>query len=236
MTQDRLSGRPRFPRRHRAARSATLALIGTLAPLAVRAAAIDVPASNTTATDTRSAVAPALPAPHLAKGSPPVAFLEAARTALNRGRTGETQEALERAEARLLSRAVEPADSDRPDTQRAVYDIGAARKALAVRDRAGATQAIDDAILAANQTVGPIPPSPATIASSAVAVPPPPPPGPPPVTYALLPGHWRLRGATYVWVPPETRLRPVEDRPFVAGRYVWRDGAWVWVPGHYAGS
>jgi hypothetical protein len=236
MTHDRLSGRPRFQWRHRAVRSVTLALIGTLAPLAVRAAAIDVPANNITATDLRSVVAPALPAPPVADGSPPVAFLEAARTALDQGRTGETQEALERAEARLLSRVTESADADRPDIQRAVYDIGAARRALAVRDHAGAARAIDDAILAANQTVGPSPRSPTILTPSAVAVPPPSQPAPPPVTHALLPGHWQLRGATYVWVPPETRLSPVEDRQFLVGRYVWRDGAWVWVAGHYAGS
>jgi WXXGXW repeat (2 copies) len=236
MTHERLSGRPRFPSRYRAVRSLALALMSLLAPLVARAAAIDAPASNITVTDVRSAVAPALPAPRVPDGSPPVAFLEAARAALDLGRTGETQEALERAEARLLSRVVELADVDRPDTRRAVYDIGLARRALSVRDRAGATRAIDDAILAANQTVGLTPRSPAIVAPSAVAVSPPPPPGPPPVTYALLPGHWRLRGATYVWVPPETRLHPVEDRPFVAGRYVWRDGGWVWVPSHYAGS
>jgi len=154
MTHDRLSGRPRFQAGHRTTRSVVLALMSSTVPLAAWAAAIDAPASNITATDTRSAVAPALPAPHLADGSPPVAFLEAARAALDQGRTGETQEALERAEARLLSRVIEPADADRPDTQRAVYDISAARRALAVHDHAGAARAIDDAILAANQTVG----------------------------------------------------------------------------------
>ena len=125
---------------------------------------------------------------------------------------------------------------DRSDTQRAVHYIGAAQRALAVLDRAGAARAIDDAILATNQPVALARPSPVALAPSAVVVAPPPPPGPPPVTCALLPGHWRLHGATYVWEPPETRLRPVENRPFVAGRYVWHDGGWVWVPGHYAGS
>jgi hypothetical protein len=62
------------------------------------------------------------------------------------------------------------------------------------------------------------------------------PPQAPPVTYALLPGYWQLRGANYVWVPPETTLRRVEKRPYVQGRYVWRDDAWVWVPAHYEGD
>ena len=58
------------------------------------------PASNIAPANTRSAIDPALPAPPVAPDSPPVEFLEAARTALNAGRTGETQQALERAEAR----------------------------------------------------------------------------------------------------------------------------------------
>jgi len=58
-------------------------------------------------------------------------------------------------------------------------------------------------------------------------------PAAPIVTYALLPGHWALRGADYVWVPPERVLRPVQSGVPVPGRYVWRDGAYVWVPAHY---
>ena len=60
-----------------------------------------------------------------------------------------------------------------------------------------------------------------------------PPPSVPTVTYALLPGHWALHGAKYVWVPPETVPRRVEAATLVPGRYVWRDGAYVWVPAHY---
>ena len=58
----------------------------------------------------------------------------------------------------------------------------------------------------------------------------------PPVTRALLPGHWQLDGARYVWVPPETRLRPVQLRPLVLGENVWKDGRWVYVPTHYVGQ
>ena len=128
MTNERHSGRPRFQAGHRTSRSVALALMTSLPPLAARAASVDAPASNIAAADPRSAIAPALPAPFVATDSPPVVFLEAARTALNAGRTGETQEALERAEARLLSRTVDQADADRPGTRRAVYDIGAARR------------------------------------------------------------------------------------------------------------
>ena len=59
---------------------------------------------------------------------------------------------------------------------------------------------------------------------------------PPPVTKALLPGRWQLEGARYVWVPPETRLRPVQLRPLLLGENVWKDGRWVYVPTHYAGQ
>jgi hypothetical protein len=57
---------------------------------------------------------------------------------------------------------------------------------------------------------------------------------PPPVTRALLPGHWRLDGARYVWVPPETTPRVVEARPLILGQNVWKDGRWVFVPTHHA--
>ena len=60
------------------------------------------------------------------------------------------------------------------------------------------------------------------------------PPPPPPVTRALLPGHWQLEGAHYVWVKPETRLRVVQERPLILGQNVWKDGRWVFVPTHYA--
>jgi hypothetical protein len=52
-------------------------------------------------------------------------------------------------------------------------------------------------------------------------------------TNGLMPGHWQLEGARYLWVPPETVPRPVEYRPFIGGRYVWRGGEWVWVPAHW---
>jgi hypothetical protein len=56
---------------------------------------------------------------------------------------------------------------------------------------------------------------------------------PQPITRALLPGHWQLQGAGYVWVPPETRLRVVEARPLIPGQNVWTHGRWIFVPTHY---
>lgn len=60
------------------------------------------------------------------------------------------------------------------------------------------------------------------------------PPPSPPVTYAMLPGHWQLRGSRYVWIPPDRRPRRVVDRAVVPNQYVWiwRDGQWVFVPQH----
>ena len=54
------------------------------------------------------------------------------------------------------------------------------------------------------------------------------------ITRSLRPGHWALQGARSVWVPPETVLRRVQSVALIQGRYVWRNGAYVWVPTHYA--
>ena len=114
--------------------------------------------------------------------------------------------------------------------------IGAARRALAARDRQGAIVAIDDALASADRprfVSEPAPkttviPAPAVLPASPVLEP------EPTITRALLPGHWALHGARYVWIPPETRLRRVQTAGLVPGAYVWRDGAYVWVPAHYA--
>ena len=170
-------------------------------------------------------------APPVPRNDPPQAFLGAARSAVDRGQTGEAQEALERAETRLLDRAVGMNSAQEPDDRRAVLDIGVARQALAAGDRAGTLRAIDDALAAPYLVARRAPPPPATPSPVADATLPP--PDPPQVTYALLPGHWQLEGTRYVWVPPETALRRAEARPLVEGRYVWRDGEWHWVPAHY---
>ena len=54
--------------------------------------------------------------------------------------------------------------------------------------------------------------------------------------WAAYVGIRKLEGARYVWVPPETRLRPVQLRPLLLGENVWKDGKWVYVPTHYAGQ
>ena len=197
--------------------------------------------SNITQADTRSAIAPALPSPAIPSADPPRTFLYAARRAVEAGRTGEAQEALERAETRLLDR-VEPAPaSARAYNQQVVADIVSARRSLAARNRPAAVVAIDDALTAIGApdqvarvdrpSVGG---SPAAYAATLPAAVPYVSPAQPAITRALLPGHWRLRDdARYVWVPPETTLRRVQTSTLTAGTYVWRDGAYVWVPAHF---
>jgi WXXGXW repeat (2 copies) len=202
------------------------------------AAPLDLLASNIAPTDARSVVAPALPVPTVAFSAPPLALLEAARRALAGARTGEAQEALERAETRLLVGTAQPVLAA-PSMVPALASARAARQALAGHDRAGAAREIDAAIAALSAAAAATVVFPPPVAAPTPRQPAAPmvvaaiPPGPPPVTEALLPGRWELRGAKYVWVPPDTDLRRVDERPWQQGRYVWRDGVWVWMPAHY---
>ncbi len=98
-------------------------------------------ASNTTSANTRSEIAPRLPDPNAASNSPQ-AYLAAAQRALNKGQTGAAQEALERAETRVLSRSTEPSLAGQPDDAMLVRHISDARRALAGRNVNGAKSAI----------------------------------------------------------------------------------------------
>ncbi len=75
-----------------------------------------------------SLIAPSLPTPERGDGSPPRAFLEAAQRALVLGRTGEAQEALERAESRLLDRSVAPSRAEDQRGNRLVSRLATARR------------------------------------------------------------------------------------------------------------
>lgn len=99
-------------------------------------------ASNATAGDTRSVIAPRLPVPSAGDDASPRGFLEAAQRALTLGRTGEAQEALERAESRLLDRSVAPSRAGQPSVQPLVARTADARRALAAGDRGRAQQMI----------------------------------------------------------------------------------------------
>ena len=86
-------------------------------------------------------MSPWLPDPN-APGSSPRDLLMAAQRALNQGKTGAAQEALERAETRVLSRTTDPSMAATPDQTSMVQNIAQARRALGARDTAGAKQAI----------------------------------------------------------------------------------------------
>jgi hypothetical protein len=111
-------------------------------------------ASNITGADTSSPIAPALPSPDLAPGSPPVAFLHAARTALATGRTGEAQQAMEMAETRLLDRSTPLFQTDNPSRNPLIKEIGDARRALGSGDRAASMKLLDRAIALAAKDEG----------------------------------------------------------------------------------
>ena len=103
-------------------------------------------ASNATPGDTRSVIAPRLPTPSAGDDSSPRAFLEAAQRALTLGHTGEAQEALERAESRLLDRSVAPSRAGQPSEQPDVAAVGEARRALAAGDRVRTQQIVGDVL------------------------------------------------------------------------------------------
>jgi hypothetical protein len=103
-------------------------------------------ASNVTAADTNAVIAPRLPTPSAGDDASPRAFLQAAERALTLGRTGEAQEAIERAESRLLDRDVAPSAAGRPSSQKLVAVVGDARRALAAGDRPGAMRLIMEAL------------------------------------------------------------------------------------------
>ena len=105
-------------------------------------------ASNITASDTRSPIAPRLPTPGVGQSATPAAFLNAAQTALNAHQTGRAQEALERAETAMLQRSV-PADmASAPDSGPGVTQVKMARDALSKGDVVGAQRAIAAAMTA----------------------------------------------------------------------------------------
>jgi hypothetical protein len=89
-----------------------------------------------------------LPAPDIDENAPPAVFLDAARRALAAGRAGEAQEALERAESRVLDRSVRPSRAGQPSRQPVVERISAALAALATGDRLRVLQLIDEALAA----------------------------------------------------------------------------------------
>ena len=108
-------------------------------------------ASNLDRSDTRSTIAPTLPTPPVPPDAGPREFLQAARSALARGQTGEAQQALEMAETRALDRSVPYMQTNSVDRGPLVTQIDDALRRLGAGDRVGAMQAIESAIPLASQ-------------------------------------------------------------------------------------
>ena len=95
-----------------------------------------------------STVVPALPAPALDENAAAADFLNAAERALSAGRPGETREAMERAQTRLLDRSVPLGQTDRPSDEPAVALISQGLLALDAGDRATCLRLIQAAVAA----------------------------------------------------------------------------------------
>ena len=96
--------------------------------------------------ESQTPIAPALPVPPVDENASAEEWLHAARSAIARGRTGEAQEAMERAQTRLLDRSVALFKTDRPSTHPAIPLISQASQALAAGDRAAAMQYLAQAL------------------------------------------------------------------------------------------
>jgi hypothetical protein len=103
-------------------------------------------ASNIVPGDTRSNIAPTLPAPVVGANAGPSDYLKVARASLVAGRTGEAQQSLEMAETRALDRSVVQDQANTPSDSQLVSRIGDARRALGDGDSAHAIALIDLAL------------------------------------------------------------------------------------------
>ena len=147
-------------------------------------------ASNIGPGDTSSTIAPRLPTPPAGDDASVRQYLLDARQALVAGRTGTAQEALERAETRILDRSVPAWRSNEPSHRRLVREIADARQALGVNDITRAIQILDVALAAPpGRRYQPAPPPPRV-----EHIPP-----PPNVSYVWVPGHWIWEGGDYIW-------------------------------------
>jgi hypothetical protein len=124
---------------------ATAAVFGLALAVPAMAQSTTAPASNIDPQDTHSTIAPALPTPPVPVNANARQFLRAADAELKQNRTGEAQEALERAETWLLTRST-PAGAAGIDRGPMVRRVTAARDALGHSDSARAEQIIEEAL------------------------------------------------------------------------------------------
>jgi hypothetical protein len=109
-------------------------------------AAVLLAAGPVAAQHQQSVPATPLPIPSVDMNAPPRDFLTAARQAITAGHNGMAEEALERAESRVLDRDVRPSRADQPSQQQMVKTISDARAALHSGDKAHAISLIDQAV------------------------------------------------------------------------------------------
>jgi len=103
-------------------------------------------ASNIVPADTRSNIAPTLPASTVGENATPNDYLRSARASLVAGRTGQAQQSLEMAETRALDRSVTQDQADVPVDSGFISQISDARHALGNGDSAHAIALIDLAL------------------------------------------------------------------------------------------
>jgi len=106
-------------------------------------------ASNITAADSRTPIAPTPPAPDLPPDASVGQMLRAASQDIAAGQTGTGDEALEEAETALLQRSVPQTQTNYLSNDPVVAQIGQARDALGAHDKTGAVRIINQ-ILASN--------------------------------------------------------------------------------------
>jgi hypothetical protein len=103
-------------------------------------------ASNIGPGDTKSTIAPTLPAAGIGPDATSRDYLREARAALVAGRTGQAQQSLEMAETRALDRSVPQDQTGAPSRSQLVAKIQDALHALAGHNRAQTIQLIDIAL------------------------------------------------------------------------------------------
>ena len=103
-------------------------------------------AGNISPQDTTSVIAPNLPSPSIGENATVRDYLQAARTALLVGNTGEAQQSLEMAETRALDRSVPLGQTGVPSKNPLVDEIRQALQALSSGDRGSAVRIIESTL------------------------------------------------------------------------------------------
>ena len=128
------------------ASAALLCVGGTALAQTADSGPMSTKATHIMKADTGGTISPRLPSPNLGGDASPDQYLMKAKSDTQAGRTGAAQEALERAETRLLDRSTAQDAAMTPDPSPRVEKIRGALHALASRDRNGAIQMIDAAM------------------------------------------------------------------------------------------